>query len=313
MSRYFFKSGLPITLLILFSFACNILAGTSQPQPMGTINVVNDHIRGSDAFPGGIGLPDYREYGVCFLVYPPIAGLITPTNDMILVKDGQQRQQTTYSLPAGIYTLQEFQFDSEINQDPLYSPAMRTLVRPPETIVLGAGQTIMFGSERSTSAPGDFVEGNPINPNCGGASDGIGVFPTDTPESATGTWMLKLIQPDVGKTEVQFSYPGLTCNGGTVATSTETNATITTTGTCQVSGALVANEITQHSWSRPPDQLIPGQELTGTLEASQSGLCSWTGATTEENCRPQVTTSHAVWQGDGWPGGIPLPEPGLWQ
>ena len=125
----------------------------------------------------------------------------------------------------------------------------------------------------------------------------------DTPVAATGAWVLKLVQPDVGKTEVQFSYPGLACTGGTTVASTETSATTTTTGTCQVTGAVVANETTQHSWSRPPDRLTPGQEVTGSLTASQSGLCYWGGATTEESCRSSVATSHSVWVGDGWPGG----------
>lgn len=184
MRRKSLQSAIVVTLVILFSIGCGLISGTSQPQQMGTIKIVNDHVRGSDAFPGGTGLPDYREYGVCIIAYPPTwpSGLDTPTFDMILAKDAEQgHQQTTYALPAGTYTLQEFQFDSEINQDPLYSPAMRTLVRPQETVVLGGGQTIVFGNGRTLTAPGDFVEGNPINTNCGGGSEGAGVFPTDTP------------------------------------------------------------------------------------------------------------------------------------
>jgi hypothetical protein len=151
---------------------------------MGTIKIVNTHVRGSDAFPGGKGLPDAREYGVCINAYPASlpAGFSKPTFDMILAKD---ESETTYQLPAGTYTVQEFQFDSEINQDPLYSPATKTTVRPEETIVLKADETIVFGSERTLPEPGNFVEGNPINPNCGGASEGPGVFPTDTPAAST--------------------------------------------------------------------------------------------------------------------------------
>lgn len=184
MRRKSLQSAIVVTLVILFSMGCGLLTGTSQPQQMGTIKIVNDHVRGSDPFPGGKNLPDAREYGVCIIAYPPIAGLTKPTFDMILAKDGQK---TTFGLPAGTYTLQEWQFDSEINQDPLYSPAMKTYVRPPEIVVLKADETITFGSERTLPAPGDFVEGNPINPNCGGASQGTGVSPTDTPEAATGT------------------------------------------------------------------------------------------------------------------------------
>jgi hypothetical protein len=65
---------------------------------MGTIKVVNTHVRGNDAFPGGRGLPDAREYGICIITYPPVAGLAKPTFDMILAKDGGD---TTYALPAG--------------------------------------------------------------------------------------------------------------------------------------------------------------------------------------------------------------------
>ncbi len=119
----------------------------------------------------------------------------------------------------------------------------------------------------------------------------------------TGEWVLKLTTPDVGKVETPFSFPGLACNGGTKATSTETSATTTATGTCQVNGALVANEKAQHSWSRPPDRLTPGQELTVTLTVSSSGLCSWQGLTTEDGCRRGVQLRHSVWLGNGWPGG----------
>jgi len=193
MRRKSLQSAIVVTLVILFSMGCGLLTGTSQPT--GTIKIVNNHVRGSDAFPGGKNLPDAREYGVCIITYPPTwpSGLATPTFDMILAKDGQE---TTYGLPIGTYMLQEFQFDSEINQDPLYSPAMKTYVRPPETVVLRAGKTIVFGSERTLTAPGDFVEGNPINPNCGGGSLGPGVFPTVTPNPTdvayvggfTGVW-----------------------------------------------------------------------------------------------------------------------------
>jgi len=178
MSRKSLHSAIGLTLAIVFSMGCNVLTGTSQPQPMGTIKIVNTHVRGSDAFPGGKGLPDAREYGVCIIVYPPVAGLTPPTFDMILAKDGEE---TTYALPAGTYTVQEWQFDSEINQDPLYSPAMKTSVRPTEIIVLQAGETLVFGSERTLPEPGNFVDGNPVNSNCGGASTGPGVFPTNTP------------------------------------------------------------------------------------------------------------------------------------
>ena len=96
---------------------------------------------------------------------------------MILAKD---EETTTYGLPPGTYQLQEWIMDSEINQDPLYVPCCKTYVRPPETIVMTGGTTIVFGSERTLPAPGDFAEGNTINRNCGGCSPGGGT-PTPTP------------------------------------------------------------------------------------------------------------------------------------
>ncbi|MBI5877683.1 MAG: hypothetical protein HZB53_08540 [Chloroflexi bacterium] len=332
MNRTFFQPAIVATLVLMLSLGCGALTGTPQAQTMGTIKIVNAHVRGSDPFPGGKNLPDAREYGICILAYPlpNPAGLTKPAFDMILAKDGEQ---TTYGLPAGTYTVQEWQFDSEINQDPLYSPAVKNYVRPPEMVVLKANETVVFGSGRTGAVPGDFFEGQLLSPNCLGGLQQPGRLPTPTstptatrtttptatptappaatpaatpvltPKAATGAWALKLIQPDVGKSEAQFSYPGLACSGGTKVTASETSASTTTAGTCQVKGALVANEKTQHSWSRPPDQLTPGQELSGSMNVSQSGLCSWTVATTEAGCRTQATTSHIVWQGDGWPGG----------
>jgi len=126
---------------------------------------------------------------------------------------------------------------------------------------------------------------------------------TTTAQAGAGAWVLKLVETDIDKFEEVFSFSGLACSGGAKATSTETGATIVTTGGCQATGAQVANETTQHSWSRPPDQLTPGQELTVTLTASSSGLCSWTVAATEEDCRFYTSTRHGVALGDGRPGG----------
>ena len=313
-----------VTLVILFSIACNFLLGTSQPQAsqMGTIKVVNYHVRASDWYPGGKNLPDTREYGICFIAYPAIPGIIRPDFDTILAKDGLQeveKQQTTWALPAGTYTVQEWQFDSEINQDPFYSPAFRTLVRPPEDVLINVDETIAFGSMRTHEAPGDFVEGTLLNPHCAASSQQAGGLPPLPPQgtgtettplnsndggmsqTATGIWVLKQVQPDVGKTEVQFEFSGLSCNGGATATSTETDGTITTAGTCQIKGAQIANEVTKHTWTRPPDQLMPGQEISITITAASSGLCNWTDLTTEEGCRNNVSTRHSVWQGEGGP------------
>jgi hypothetical protein len=64
--------------------------------------------------------------------------------------------------------------DSEINQDPLYSPECVTQVRPPEVILITTGNTVVFGSTRSQLEPGAFEVGNPANANCGGCSSAPG-------------------------------------------------------------------------------------------------------------------------------------------
>jgi hypothetical protein len=118
------------------------------------------------------------------------------------------------------------------------------------------------------------------------------VTPTET--AATGQWVLKYIDIDVDKLEDPFSFPGLACSGGPKVASTETGATTTTTGTCQIRGAQVANATTKHSWSRPPERLVPGQEVSGTVTASGSGVCSWTDLTTEESCNRSTSTRLIV-------------------
>jgi len=160
-----------ILLVILISISCGTGAPPASPiplTPVGQIEVANSHVRGSDTFPGCTNLPVAREYGVCFVSYAPNdpTALKKPTFDMVFARD---EQTTIYELPPGTYQLQEWQTDSEINQDPLYSPCVKTYVRPLETIVIQAKTTIVFGTERTLPVPGEFVEGNTINPNCGGS------------------------------------------------------------------------------------------------------------------------------------------------
>ena len=241
MSRKYLQSAMVLTLVIVFLMGCtgtsqpagiSLPPGTPQPQ-MGTIQIVNDHVRGSDAFPGGKNLPDAREYGVCIIAYPAgnPAGLVKPTSDMILAKDAQK---TTYGLPAGTYTLQEWQFDSEINQDPLYLPAMKTYVRPTEIVVLKADATIVFGSERTLAAPGAFVEGNPVNPNCGGGWQQPVELPTITPTIAN---------------EVEFF--GVKSDGGAY-----NGATVPTTFT--INEAWLVTAITTYHWNDGEGTTAPG-------------------------------------------------------
>jgi hypothetical protein len=301
-------------MLIFVTVACSI-GGTPTPAATktGKIKIINEHVRASDNYPGGKGLPDTREYGVCFIAYAannPDA-LTTPDYDMVLAKD---QSTTTWPLPDGTYTIQEFQFDSEINNDPMYSPKARTLVRPVEIIIITGGEILEFGSWRTLESPGEFEQGRLLNPGCGGMYDyeGSGVETEEATEAATeasteatedNVWVLKQVDPSVGKSEPRFDAAGAPCNGVTTVSSTDKDATITASGTCQASGAQEANSKSTHTWDRPPDVLVPGETYSGTLTAALTGICMWQGTLTEDWCRSQTDTDHAVWQGSGWPGG----------
>jgi hypothetical protein len=180
MNRSFYKMVIVLMLGILFLTGCKLPAKPTIPQKMGTFMIINNHVRGSDPFPGGKFLPDTRQHGICIIVYPLIypSGLVKPPYNMILAND---EQTTTTTVGAGIYLLQEWQFDSEINQDPFYIPEVKTQVRPMEIVNLKAGETITFGSERNLPQPGDFKEGA-INPLCrAGSQSPGGDHPTITP------------------------------------------------------------------------------------------------------------------------------------
>ncbi len=130
--------------------------------------------------------------------------------------------------------------------------------------------------------------------------------PTVTPAAgAAGAWVLKLVQTNVAKTEANFSdgRVGYGCTGGGKVSSTETGASISTSGGCP-GAPTTANEVTQHTWTRPPDKLLPGREWTGALTASGSGRCYFntTTAADEQECRDHILTNHLVYWGDGWPG-----------
>lgn len=300
-----------LSILVILSLACSI-GGTPTPANTrtGKIKIINEHVRASDTYPGGKGLPDTREYGICFIAYAANnpGALTTPEYDMVLAKD---QSTTTWPLPDGTYTIQEFQFDSEINNDPMYSPKARTLVRPVEIITITGGEVLEFGSWRTLEAPGEFAQGKLLNSNCGGMYDyeGTGIeteIPTEAATEVTedNVWVLKQIDPSVGKSEGPFtSSAGISCTGGVTVSSTDQDATTMASGICQINGARQANSITEHTWDRPPQVLKPGDTYTGTLTAASTGYCLWTDVTTEDWCSSQTSTAHIVWQGDGWPGG----------
>ena len=203
----------------------NCPGGVCSPeQQPGAIKIVNSYTRGSENFPvipGCRGLPITREYGVCIITYTPDDpwALIRPTCDLILAKDGQT---TTYPLPAGTYTLQEWRMDSEINQgDPLYSPCYKTYVRPPETIVIKPRMTIVFGDElkRTLPTPGPFVEGKTINPKCAGCAATTPVAtPTKTPTPVATSTKTTTATPTKTSTPSIAPKPPVpckcTCQGG---------------------------------------------------------------------------------------------------
>jgi len=301
-----------------------IVGGRSEAAKTGGwIKVVNNYTQGYWPFPRARTLPMYLENTVTFTAYNPInpLQLMRPTFNLVIAKD---KTPTEYWLTAGTYTLVEGKFGSEINTDPLYSPACTWWYRPAQIIVLAPGMTFEFGDNLGfpllpdsgyVERPGDC--GFPPGP---GPMATPKVTPTATPKAtptatpkatptptpkvtptttaATGQWVLKYIDIDVDKLEDPFSFPGVACSGGPKVASTETGATTTTTGTCQIGGAQVANATTKHSWSRPPERLVPGQEVSGTVTASGSGVCSWSALTTEESCNGSTSTRLIVFLAD---------------
>jgi hypothetical protein len=95
----------------------------------------------------------YRENGVRFTNYAPIKPLhlVSPSWDMVIATPawgwtvGTPPTAVEFWLTAGTYTLNDFIFISEINNDPSYLPACKRWVRPPQTIVLTPGMTVTFG------------------------------------------------------------------------------------------------------------------------------------------------------------------------
>jgi len=164
----------------------------------GWIKVTNTHIRGSTPFLHRTPrrchrLPQAIQRGVYFLAYNPQNPelLFTkPFGHMLIARDNST---VTWWLPAGTYTLEEWKFSSELNHSPLYVPCFKHWTRPPETIVLQPGQTIVFGDERTLPAPGPLVEDAQTR---GMGGRGAVVTPTPTPrgsqpaslQSLVGTW-----------------------------------------------------------------------------------------------------------------------------
>jgi hypothetical protein len=122
----------------------------------GWIRITNAHIRGSSPFPGCRHLPLTLENGVCFLAYTPQtpANLLRPWRNMILAKD---QTTTEYWLPSGTYTLEDWKFASEINNDPTYGPCVKWWTRPVQTIVMKPGLVIEFG-DSTYPPPSNYSE-----------------------------------------------------------------------------------------------------------------------------------------------------------
>jgi len=129
----------------------------------GWIEVVNRHTRGSSSYPGGRNLPMSTWYGVCIQSYtfdnPQDAwNWVEPRDWKIWASDGAT---TDFWMPAGQYTLVEFQGRSEINNDPLYVPDYSTVWRPLGTYIIGPGQTERFESSSFDATDSNVTEGEP--------------------------------------------------------------------------------------------------------------------------------------------------------
>ena len=289
----------------------NCPGGVCSPeQQPGVIKIVNSYTRGSENFPvipGCRGLPITREYGVCIITYTPDDpwALIRPTCDLILAKDGQT---TTYPLPAGTYTLQEWRMDSEINQgDPLYSPCYKTYVRPPETIVIKPRMTIVFGDElkRTLPTPGPFVEGKTINPKCAEcaatthaatptrtrtpvatATKTTTATPTKTstpvtpiPPPAAGLWTLTKTTPIIsqGKDDNCYFSHKVAVSSGSFTSSGSWHAG-TKVG-CMYGETVSGSDSTTVTWTPPPAQLNPGDKLTLSGSTKVTAQGTWADQT----------------------------------
>lgn len=147
----------------------NLQGSEDAGDAVGIIKIINNHKRATGEFPGCRTLPIAREKGICFLEYNPDneLDLNKPPSNRIFAKD---EGEITYELPVGTYLIQEWQFDSEVNRDPLYVPCTKTYERPSETIIIEAGETLVFGDERSLENPGDLVEVSAMNSVCSGAT-----------------------------------------------------------------------------------------------------------------------------------------------
>ncbi len=205
----------------------------------GWIKIVNAHARGSDSFPGAKHLPMALENLVCFTAYAPTSpgSLIRPTFNTVIARD-----QTTieYWLPAGSYTLEEGKFASEINNDPLYSPAFKWWTRPAQTIVLTPGITVNFGEPNSIPPGGNYAE---VPNRCAGGS-GVPT-PTGTPKGTSS------------QTEEEFfkvSSLGGVSNGATQPT------------TFTINSSWLVTSITTYHWND-----AQGTTTTGTIGLRAAG------------------------------------------
>jgi hypothetical protein len=208
-----------ITLAVMISISCSIFTGILETS-VGEIKIVNSYVEGSEIFPGCSNLPLERKYGVCFIEYAPDnpEELSKPDSDMLVAAPGEI---TSYELPLGSYKLQEWHADVEINQGPGYTPCFKMFLRPPETIEIPSDTEIIFGSERSMTASGEFLEGVPFNSSCkfSGISINLPDAPTgiqvETPSQAEvqieppDTTVAPIEQPNPTQVEYVRSFEGV--------------------------------------------------------------------------------------------------------
>ena len=136
----------------------SIVGGRSEAAKYGGwIKIVNNYTRGSSPFPGCQHLPMHLENGVCFTSHTPKSpdNLVKPSFNQLIAFP---QKTVEYWLPVGTYTLEDFIFASEINNNPTYSPCRKWWTKAPQTIVIRPGTTIVFGEDRSDTPPKGFTE-----------------------------------------------------------------------------------------------------------------------------------------------------------
>ncbi len=303
----------------------------------GWIQVVNPYVRGSTPFPGARHLPMHLENLVCFTNYAPISArdLVSPAWNVVVATPnygdtvGTPPKVAEIWLTAGTYTLEESMFASEINNDPLYSPAVNFWTRPPLTIVLTPGMTVRFEDYPHPPPPpasSGFVQRPnacapdwwPVAASRPTPSDADGETPAATPtdrggptqaaqptepaaqepQTGTGGWILNNVESsrDIPEKAVDWCYNSFEV--------TISGLSATTYARCTwPSPAVDVWNRSQHSWSmEPPQTLTAGEILQITATTSSEGTFASNGLSGGGSSwvRIDLVPGGGPYPGSGW-------------